>query len=436
MMPAVLWVANLCYLLAGAVYLPHLLYGMVVLKKNRRGWRERRGHLRDLPADRPRIWIHAVSLGEMNATRSLVARLREMRPDCQLVISTTTDTGYARGGELYPDLYVFRYPVDLSWVVRRALERIKPSLIVLVELELWHNLGLLAQRRGVPVVVFNGRLSKHSLRRFGFLRGLARPMFARLAWVGAQDATYARRFEALGVAPQRVCITGSVKYDTAPTDPNVPGLDELRSDLGLSANEVLWVCGSTGPGEEEIILRAYADLLRDGPQLRLVIVPRKPERFDEVGRLIERTGHGCWRRSAPASRSICELDQPGRPAIALGDTMGELRKFYALGGVIFVGRSLVPMGGSDVIEAAALSKPILVGPYVQNFADAVDQLKRRQAILMTDADSLAADVRRVLNDGALGQNLSCNARAVVQDNLGATQRTVAALLPLLGQAGG
>ena len=430
-MPRMLWMADMCYLLAGIVYVPRLLYDMAVLKKNRGGWTERRGYLRDLPSARRRIWIHAVSLGEMNATRSLVACLRQMRPDCKLVISTTTDTGYARGRELYPDLYVFRYPLDFSWVVRRALRRIKPSLIVLVELELWHNLSLLASRGAVPLAVFNGRLSKTSLRRFGLVKPLVKPMFARLAWVGAQEATYARRVEALGAPPQRVCVTGSVKYDTAPTDPKVPGADELHTDLGLSADETLWVCGSTGPGEEEIILRAYADLLKDGLHLRLVIVPRKPERFDEVARLIKRSGYECWRRSAGAAGGVSASDRPGRPAIVLGDTMGELRKFYALASVVFVGRSLVPMGGSDVIEAAALAKPILVGPAVQNFADAVEQLRRRGAVVMTDPDSLAADLRRVLSDGALSKTLSTNARAVVQDNRGATQRTVEALLALL-----
>jgi 3-deoxy-D-manno-octulosonic-acid transferase len=426
-----LWVADLCYVLAGLIYLPHLLYEMVFLKKNRHGWTERRGCLDSLPPDRQRIWIHAVSLGEMNATRSLVAALREQWPDGQVVISTTTDTGYARGRELYPDLYVFRCPLDFSWIVRRALSRINPSLIVLVELEVWHNLTLLASRQGLPVVVFNGRLSEHSFRRYRMIQALVRPMFARLAWVGAQDAAYARRFQNLGVAPDRITVTGSVKYDTAPTDPDVPGAEELREDLGLAADEWLWVCGSTGPGEEEIILRAYAALRGDLPHLRLAIVPRKPERFDEVARLIERTGYPCFRRSASGGRTVSALDQPGRPAVILGDTMGELRKFYALACVVLVGRSLVPMGGSDVIEAAALAKPLLVGPHVQNFADAVEQLKLRDGLRMTTPEHLAADVKSILENPDLARSLAASARSVVQANLGATARTLSALLSVL-----
>ncbi|UCG34329.1 MAG: 3-deoxy-D-manno-octulosonic acid transferase [Phycisphaerales bacterium] len=426
-----LWVADLCYMLAGLIYLPRLVYEMVFLKKNRRGWTERLGHLRSLPPGRLRIWVHAVSLGEMNATRSLIAAIREQFPDGDVVISTTTDTGYARGRGLYPDLYVFRYALDFSWIVRRALNRLNPSLIVLVELEVWHNLSLLAARRRVPVVVFNGRLSERSRRRYRLVKALVRPMFGRLAWVGAQDATYARRFEDLGVPPERITVTGSVKYDTAPTDPNVPGVDELRAELGLADDEPLWVCGSTGPGEEEIILRAYEVLSGDLPRLRLAIVPRKPERFDEVARLIERSGYPCFRRSAPGGRTACALDQPGRPAVILGDTMGELRTFYALASVVLVGRSLVPMGGSDVIEAAALAKPLLVGPHVENFADAVEQLRLQDGLRVTTPERVSADVKEILNYPELARSLSANARSVVRANLGATDRTLMALLSVL-----
>jgi 3-deoxy-D-manno-octulosonic-acid transferase len=424
-------VADLCYFLAGLVYLPRLLYEMVFFKKNRRGWTERRGHLCSLPTDRRRIWVHAVSLGEMNATRSLVTAARQQWPDTDVVISTTTDTGYARGRELYPDLYVFRYPLDFSWIVRRALNRINASLIVLVELEVWHNLSLLATRRHLPVVVFNGRLSERSFRRYRMIRFLVRPMFGRLAWVGAQDGTYARRFQELGVPHERIAVTGSVKYDTAPTDPNVPGAEELRGQLGLAVGEPLWVCGSTGPGEEEIVLRVYGALRGDLPGLRLAIVPRKPERFDEVASLIERAGYPCLRRSASGTSTAPALDQPGRPAVILGDTMGELRQFYALASVVFVGRSLVPMGGSDVIEAAALAKPLLVGPHVHNFADAVEQLRLCGGLRMTTPEHLVADVKSVLENPDLSRSLSANARSVVQANLGATERTLSALFSVL-----
>jgi 3-deoxy-D-manno-octulosonic-acid transferase len=425
------WVANLCYLVAALIYLPRLLYEMVLLKKNRGGWTERRGHLRRLSSGRPRVWIHAVSLGEMNATRSLVASLRERRPDCEVVLSTTTDTGYARGRELYPDLYVFRYPLDLSWIVFRAMDRIKPSLIILVELELWHNLSSIAAARGIPVAIFNGRLSERSSRRYKLIGGLVRSMFARVTWVGAQDAAYAGRFEELGVPRDRITVTGSVKYDTAPTDPNVPGVEELRADLGLPPAAVFWVCGSTGPGEEEIILRAYTSLRERCPDLWLSLVPRKPERFDDVARVIEKAGYACFRRSAPQARRAIDLDTPDRRSVILGDTMGELRKFYALSTVAFVGRSLVPMGGSDVIEAAALSKPILVGPHVDNFADAVSQLRAKGGIVITQPDQLAEDVGKTIEDREFAARLSRNARAVVQENLGATARALDALVPLL-----
>ena len=427
------FLANLVYLKAAGLYLPVLCYQMLVQGKNRRGWRQRFGHWPVRPGVRPRVWVHAVSLGEVNATPLLVKRLQRSLPRYDILVSTTTDTGYARACRLYGPDRVFRFPLDFSWVVNRVLRRVQPAMIVLVELEVWYNLVRTATRRGIPVAVVNGRLTKRSARRFTWLGRLVRPMFRDLAWVGAQDQPIADRFVRLGAAPDRVEVTGSVKWDTATVGDTIEGADALAVALGITPNASLWVCGSTGPGEESIILDAYARLLDSGASPTLVIVPRKPERFDEVAALIRSRGYTCLRRSEhrdddgpyPEAHSG---DQP--QPIILGDTMGDLRKFYSLAQAVFVGRSLVPLGGSDPMEAAALAKPIIVGPHTDNFAGPVAAFAAADAIRVADnAQTLAAAVTELIDQPQSG--LGDRARQIVINNQGATDRTIRRLLGLL-----
>ncbi|RME39741.1 MAG: 3-deoxy-D-manno-octulosonic acid transferase, partial [Planctomycetota bacterium] len=418
------WIADVIYLLGAVVYVPFLLYEALFRGKNRRGWRQRMGFVPRFDPSRRRIWIHAVSLGEINATRRLAEMLRERCPDVELVFSSTTDTGYARGVQLYGAERVFRFPLDFSWAVTRALRRMRPTMIVLVEQEVWFNLTRLATDRGIPVVVMNGRLTERSARRLARLGPITRAMFSRLAWVGAQDEEIAARFRRLGVSPERVEVTGSLKWDSAEVTDSVPGADALARALGLHTDRPLWVCGSTGPGEETIILDAYRALLdrlapAEGGANRpvLAIVPRKPERFDEVARLIERSGFSCIRRSRRADGSQARLDES---SVVLGDTMGELRKFYERASVVFVGRSLVPMGGSDVMEVAALGKPILVGPYTDNFRLAVVALEEAGALeVVADGSDLRAAVERLLADPAEAAARGERARRVVREHQGA-----------------
>lgn len=431
------WVADFCYVLAGLVYLPVALYNAFVRGKNRRGWGQRFGAVPHFDASRQRLWIHAVSLGEVNATPALVEGLRRVRPDLDVVVSTTTDTGFARATALYGAERVFRFPLDFSFAVRRALDRVHPELIVLVELEVWFNLIREADRRGIPIAVVNGRLTERSASRLARLGGIARSMFRRLTWVGAQDATIAARFERLGTPPERIEITSSMKWDTASVADRVPGTDELRVALGLGENEVLWVCGSTGDDEELPLLEAFRALLAGstGAALtptppRLALVPRKPERFNDVARLIERCGFGVVRRSlCPDGTSTPRGDVR---AVILGDTLGELRKFYALARIVYVGRSLVPLGGSDPIEAAALGRAVLCGPHMNNFEAPVAALAEAGALRRVGSTTeLAAAVRDWLSDPAALAERGEKARRVVVSHQGATGRTVDRLAAIL-----
>ena len=432
------WLADLVYLAAGLAYLPVALYNALVVGKNRRGWRQRFGYVPRFDPRRRRIWVHAVSLGEVNATPRLIEGLRRSLPDCDIVVSTTTDTGYARAVQLYGAGCVFRFPLDFSWVVDRALRRINPSLIVLVELEVWYNLVRTAKHSGVPVVVVNGRLTDRSAKRLAGFGSLIRPMFTDLTWVGAQDQDIADRFHALGVLSDRIEITSSMKWDTAEITDAVEGADHLRDELSIDATTPFWVCGSTGPGEESIILNAYQELCDRGLRLRLAVVPRKPERFDEVFGLIRSVGFDCVRRSDPEPQALACADHGASrdgvhpECVILGDTMGELRKFYCLADVVFVGRSLTPMGGSDPIEAAALCKPIIIGPHTDNFQAPVDALRNADAIqLVHDAGALADAVAGLLADPQQARLMSSRAREVVVRHQGATGRTIERIAALV-----
>jgi 3-deoxy-D-manno-octulosonic-acid transferase len=410
-------------------------------RKAARAFRERMGHDIPFTADpRPCVMIHAVSLGEINATRALVDQLRAARPDLRFLVTVTTDTGYARGREMYggmPGVTVVRYPLDLSVAIRRLLDRQRPSAVVLMELEVWPNFTLHCKRRGIPVVLVNGRLTDSSFKQYRMLGPVGRSMFGRLDEVCVQDVVYADRFRTLGVKPEAIEVTGTMKFDNAQVTDRIAGDRELAAAVGLSpGREPIWVCGSTGPGEEAYVLNAYRELLVTQPTLRLVVVPRHPERFDAVARLISEAGFDVFRRShsravSPAVRSLPTTSAPA--PVVLGDTVGELRKFYSLADVVFVGRTLVDLGqrqrGSDMIEPAGLGKPVIVGKWTDNFADAMRHLKRAEGIIEIQVPSeLSRAVSRVLNYPSESRELGEHAKEVVKSQQGATKRHVDVIL--------
>jgi 3-deoxy-D-manno-octulosonic-acid transferase len=424
---------DLLYGLVLCLAWPYLLY-----RRWRRGpsgvpLREYFGYVRSRPVSATCVWIHGVSLGEINATRTIVAELHRRSPATAVVVSSTTQTGLARARELYPRLVVFRFPLDFSFVLHNLLARVRPSVIVLMELEVWPNLLAVAAARNIPVLIANGRLTEErSVRRFKkpIARRVARRMFGLVRWVGAQDGTYASRFIELGVPAERVHVTGSVKYDAADVSDRIEGQDELAADMGIDPSKPLWVCGSTGPGEEALVLDAYARLLQDHPDLQLAVIPRKPERFEEVAELIVQRLFACLRRKSGAPTTPAGVLEP-RP-VFLGDTMGELRKFYALATVVFVGRTLVPMGGSDVMEVAGLAKPIIVGPHTDNFAEAVNLLLAEGALRqITSAASLSTVVSELLRHPERREQMGQAGRQAIIARRGATRMTVDRVLELL-----
>jgi len=425
------FVIDCLYLLAIIFLSPKIIYRMVRQGRYRSGWDERLGRIRRRHPQKKCIWIHAVSVGEVNATKTLIPKLRGSFGDYEIVISSTTDTGLARAKTLYANnLQVFYFPFDLSCVMRRGFNNIRPDICLLMELEVWPNLARIANDKNVPVVVVNGRLSDESFPKYKLIKPVTEWMFAKVDLVLAQTEEYAERFRLLGCAPEKVIVTNSLKYDTARIADKVDGADELARQLNI-ADERLWVAGGTGPGEEKICLEVFQRLKQQEvfADLRLAMVPRKPERFDEVTQLINETGFEFVRYSKikAGQRTIAN-----KPAVILGDTMGDLTKFYSLATVIFVGRSLVAIGGSDMMESAALGKCTIFGPHTFNFKQAVDVLlKGEGAIEVNDPDELFKIVEKCLTDTTYAQRIATNGREVIKQNQGATDRTVEAITSLL-----
>ncbi len=407
-------------------------------KKVLRAFSQRMGKVAGRDLSKPAIMIHAVSLGEINAARALVDLLREKRKGLHFVVSVTTETGFARAMELYgsaEDVTLARYPLDFSPAVDRLLGALKPKVVVLLELEVWPNFIRRCADRGIAVILINGRITAASYRKYRMARVLIGAMFRRLHRVCAQDETYAKRFVELGVAQSRVSLTGTMKFDTAHVADRMEGQEELAAAVGLRPGErPIWVCGSSGPGEEEMILGVYRRLVGKFANLQLVIVPRKPERFNEVAEMIKARGLELVRRSE-TTKNLATT--PSR--VVLGDTMGELRKFYALADVVFCGRSLVDLGdkqhGSDMIEPAALGKPVIVGPYTTNFADAMERFVEGKAMdVVKDAGELEKSVERYLSDKAAAKEMGSRAREVVVRQRGATERHAEVILEALNAA--
>jgi 3-deoxy-D-manno-octulosonic-acid transferase len=438
---------DVAYGLGLGVSAPYWLVKPSARRKVLSALRNRMGNIGEARRDpaKPAVMIHAVSLGEINATVSLVKALQSATIAPHVIVSTTTETGLERARQLFgqmANVSVIRYPLDFSKAVSRVLDVIKPDVVVLMELEVWPNFLRACGRREIPVVLINGRLTVSSYKRYRLIKPVAAGMFRRLTGICVQDENYAKRFIDLGANPGRVLITGTMKFDTAEVADRVAGDDELATAVGLFPGaEPIWVCGSTGPGEEEIILRAYRQLLAKHSRLRLVIVPRKPERFDEVAAMIEGAKFVCVRRSrtfGPMQAPVRTPADAAVPPVVLGDTMGELRKFYSLADVAFVGRSLVNLGarqhGSDMIEPAALAKPVIVGPFTGNFAEVMNKLRGAEAVMeVVDEQTLRETVSVLLyspeQSGAMGRR----GQAVVVKEKGATLRHAEVVVGLLNR---
>ncbi|MDO5309488.1 MAG: 3-deoxy-D-manno-octulosonic acid transferase [Planctomycetia bacterium] len=432
---------NLVYSLALLTLWPYFLYHAVLHGKYREHWREKfLGAAPQMPTSacgRPRVWFHAVSVGEVNLLKTLIARLNANELHWDFVVSTTSKTGYDLARRLFAhSCEVFYCPLDFTWAVKRALRRVKPDALVLIELELWPNLIKYAHKRNVPVVVVNGRISERSFRSYHRVRALLAPTFARLALVIAQDDLARDYFQKLSPRPERVLVSGSIKFDGASTDRNAEPTARLRELLRVLPEDVVYLCGSTQAPEEEGALEVYRRLYRDYPNLRLFIVPRHPERFEQVAQLLNASGLPWTRRSqlqAPLSAQTPNVDRNDDPTrIVLVDVMGELSALWGVAQLAFVGGSWGSRGGQNMLEPAGYGVAVSFGENTRNFRTIVESLLRADAaVVVRDVEESFRFVKTCLDQPEYARQLGQRAQELVLANQGAADFTLKALQDLL-----
>ncbi len=429
------WTLNAAYLLAIAALSPVIAWKAWRTGKYREGYGEKLlGRVPKRPGDRPCVWLHAVSVGEVNLLGTLTTELRRRRPEWDLVISTTTRAGMELARRKYgADCTVFYCPLDFSWAVGAAMRRVRPDLLVLAELELWPNLIAGAKAYGAKVAIANGRLSERSYTGYRRMAPLARRVIGQIDLIAAQDDATGQRFRYFASDPSRVRVTGSLKYDGAETDRNNPRTTALRQLGGLSPSARVWLVGSTQAPEEEIALSVFTRVAIDFPDLHLILVPRHPERFSEVANLLRATGLPFEQRSALPPTPSPQSPAPGRrPRILLVNTVGELGAWWGVATIGFVGGSLGSRGGQNMIEPAAYGVATCFGPNTRNFRDIVAALLAAGgAQVVADEAEMEAFVCRCLTDPPYATLLGTNARRMVASQLGATERTVELLQTLL-----
>lgn len=414
--------AFLSWLLA-PVFVGHLLWRSLSQPGYRRRLRERFGFgLPELTA--PAIWVHAVSVGEVTAAAPLVRALQRQFPGKPVVVTTMTPTGSQRVRDLFGATVVHSYmPYEMPGAVRRFVRWARPQLAIIIETEIWPSLYRECGRRGIPLVMASARISPKSLRRYRFLFGLIRDTLAHGIVIGAQTPADAERFRSLGASPQRTHVTGNIKFDfELPPEVRERGR-QFRA--AQAPNRPVWIAASTHQGEEEIVVAAHRDLLLRHPTALLVLVPRHPERFASVAGLLQRSGLRYVTRSSGAP---CRADVQAY----LGDTMGDLTMLYAAADVAFVGGSLVPIGGHNLLEPAALCLPIVTGQHNENAADIAGMLQEcGAAIGVADETALAVQTARLLDDPQERSRRGTAGLAVIEGNRGALNRLLALVYPLI-----
>lgn len=373
------------------------------------------------------IWVHAVSVGESIAAAPMVRALLKAYPELPITVTCMTPTGSERIRALFTDEPRIQHcylPYDLPWAAARFLDHVRPRLGVIMETELWPNHIHQCAKRGIPVALANARLSARSARGYGRFAKLTRPMLAEMSLIAAQTETEAERFRSLGARPECVQVTGSIKFDLKLDEQLLPRARQLREQWQASQRPV-WIAASTHEGEDAQVLEAHRRLLQVHADALLILVPRHPERFNAVHAL-------CAEQFATVRRSSAELVTDATQVL-LGDTMGELLFLYALADIAFVGGSLMPTGGHNPLEPAALALPVISGPHVFNFLDISAMLKDAGALQsVDDSQALAAAVQRLVELPLDAKRMGEAGRAVMQANQGALQRLLDGLARLLG----
>lgn len=404
------------------------------------GLSERLGKLEKLDnGDQPVVWLHCVSVGEVQAARPLFQAIRRDFPNCAIAVSTVTVTGQQLAREVFKNqaAKIFYLPVDWRWAVRRTLNAVKPSLVLIMERELWPNFLYECRKRNVPVAIVNGRLSERSLGRYKLVRSFIARVVGCINVAVMQTEPDAMRMRALGLAPDRVVVSGNIKFDAGALDETNSLTGELAARFHFSDGRPVLLAASTHDPEERIILEAFAGLRAAGQkQARLIIAPRHPERFGVVASLLSESQFSWTRRSAAAAPGDKDAD------VVLVDSIGELRALFPLAELVFVGGSLAPIGGHNILEPAAVGACIVIGPHTRNFDEIIKTFTASQALVQIGpasngeaATALRDAFADLLRDTERRHSLGARGKALVKENRGATLRTLEVLKPLLTTPG-
>ncbi|MCL2743228.1 MAG: 3-deoxy-D-manno-octulosonic acid transferase [Planctomycetaceae bacterium] len=444
---------NIIYTVILLIFLPVLLYRSIRYGKYRGGFKQK--YLGRIPRREKVlakhngskknvkiVWFHGVSVGEVNLLRPLIKLIREKRPDYLPVISTTSLTGMNLANKLFGnELTVFYCPLDFSWAVNKAMLRLKPDMLVLVEQELWFNLIDAAKRSGAKVALINGRFGESGYRRYLWIRRLVAPMLRQIDLIAVQSETYAGWFRKLGASADVIRITGSVKFDGAITDRDNPDTQRLKKLAGIADDDIVFLAGSTQAPEEQYALECYEHLKADFPQLRLVIVPRHPERFNEVAEILDKSGV-FWQRRSTITETLPEQEpeelkggssrKEVQPRILLVDTIGELGAWWGTAAIAFVGGSMGSRGGQNMLEPAAYGAAVCFGPNTKHFADITELLLRNDAaVVVHDKIDLEKFIRRCFEENGYAEELGNRSKEFVLSQRGAALRTFELLETLL-----
>lgn len=413
---------DLIFLIFILIYLPVYLFK----GKFHRGFFARLGILpKNLILDRP-IWIHAVSVGEAMVVRGLIEELRKCYPARKFVISTVTPTGnkIVKAMAMPGDLVTY-LPLDFSFIVKGVISRINPEVFIIAETEIWPNLITCLHKQDIPIITVNGRISDASFRGYLAVKPLIKPILNRVNLFCVQTESDADRLKQLGVATDKIKVTGNMKFDQLAG----VGADGYRQRLGLASEEKLLIAGSTHWPEEEIVLAAYKVVLNSFPDLKLLIAPRHPQRARGLLKTVSAFGFSGFEISRLSTQGF---DRAASHVFIL-DTVGELANFYALADIVFIGGSLIKKGGHNILEPASLRKPVIFGPHMFNFRDIAGMfLENNAAIMVHNQLDLASAVELLLNNSFRVRQLTNNAREVIMRNQGATKRNIQAIGEMIG----
>jgi 3-deoxy-D-manno-octulosonic-acid transferase len=413
--------------LAMLVSLPYWIFQMLRHGKYRRGLGERLGRMPArlrLPREgEPAMWVHAVSVGEVLAIAGLVEELQRRFPQHRIFVSTTTDTGQRLARKRFGEANVFYFPMDFAFAIRPYMQALRPQMVVIAETEFWPNFLRLAHSSGARVAVVNARISDRSRPNYRRFRGLLSRLLANVDLFLAQTSEDAARLQEIGALPERIRVAGNLKFDMAV--PGAPAIVEtLRQSIAANASGPVLVCGSTVDGEEPLLLKAFENLRVQHPKAVMILAPRHPDRFPAAAALLEQMSIPFWRRSL-------WKDEPLNGGVFLLDTIGELAALYALADVAFVGGSLVPRGGHNIIEPAQHGVATVVGNHTENFRDIVSLFQRRDAVRIVGPAELPLVLMELLANDAERRALGQRATETMRSQVGATMRTADQLQKLL-----